>query len=408
MIDVIIISATLNDIIKEMTQNAINTCGGNVYIVETHDKDVKYSNCKMLYFIKDNFSYNKAVNFGISKTKSEYVGFFNNDVIFHDGWITEIIGQMKKYNVFSASPFCKLSHQKTSEEVVKGYEVRKHIAGWGIVVNREVLKQIGKINEDVDFWRSDYVYAEQLKQNNIEHMLCCNSFVTHMDGGSKTLSISKNKKELTLGQYNKKVNIDYKYKFSIVIACTCQLYGNCAGESVEERKELLKRALKSIFKQTYKDYEIILVSDGCDDTVEVFQELHRDGFKCLKIDKQKTWSGQVRQAGINHAVGEYIIYLDSDDYWGKNHLKNIESQLDDEDWVYMNENVWNGQEFKRKDVILQISRSGTSSICHKRKLNVSWLGKNDYAHDWLFIKELMMYKNYKKIKKGEYYIMHLA
>jgi len=175
---------------------------------------------------------------------------------------------------------------------------------------------------------------------------------------------------------------------------------------------LLRRALKSILTQTYKDYEIILVSDGCDKTVDIYRELvsdeNKDYFKCLKIPKQEIFSGQVRQSGIINAVGEWVIYLDSDDYWGENHLKNIESQLIDIDWAYMDENLWNGKEWRRKDVILQMGRAGTSSIVHKRLLKASWTGKNGYAHDFRFIEDLMKYPNYKKIKNGEYYITHLA
>jgi len=408
MIDVVIIAGTKNKDIETMTQNAIDSCGCNVYVVETFDKKVKYKGCKTVYYIKKKFNYNKAVNFGISKTKSQYIGFFNNDVVFEKGWDKEIIKQMKKHGALSASPTCRKSHVKTKKEVIQGYEVRRQVAGWAIVVDRNIFYKIGKINTDVDFWLSDNVYVEQIKQADVKHILVTNSKVLHLDGGSKTLDISTNKRELTQGQYKKKVKIDFKYKFSIVMPSFCGMYGTCAPD----RENLLRRALKSILTQTYKDYEIILVSDGCDKTVDIYRELvsdeNKDYFKCLKIPKQEIFSGQVRQSGIINAVGEWVIYLDSDDYWGENHLKNIESQLIDIDWAYMDENLWNGKEWRRKDVILQMGRAGTSSIVHKRLLKASWTGKNGYAHDFRFIEDLMKYPNYKKIKKGEYYIMHLA
>ena len=160
------------------------------------------------------------------------------------------------------------------------------------------------------------------------------------------------------------------------------------------------------------DYEIILIADGCNDTVKVYQELvnndNKDYFTCLKINKQKYLAGIVRQTGIDIAKGEYIIYLDSDDYYGKNHLKKVAKQLDNKDWVYMND--WQDIDGvkKQKDVRLQISSSGTSSICHKRLLKVSWKGLDGYAHDFNFIKQLMNYSNYKKIFDTEYYIKHIA
>lgn len=71
----------------------------------------------------------------------------------------------------------------------------------------------------------------------------------------------------------------------------------------------LKECIGSIRNQTYKDIEIIVVSDGSpDNTVEVCKEL---GVKC--IEKPNGGLSSARNAGIREATGEWIMCLDADD-----------------------------------------------------------------------------------------------
>ncbi len=402
---VILIAASKNKSLIEITQNAINTAKQDdceVIVVETH-KVIKYQNAKV-YLYKHEFNYNKCLNFGISKTTHEYIALCNNDLEFSLNW-TNIIKTMKQNNILSASSYCPVSMSRSAKMIEYGYEIRRQIAGWMIVINRKILDIIGKLNEDVKFWRSDNIYAEQLKTHNIKHALIRDSVVTHLDNGSNTLQTLDNSEhhEFTHGQYNINPKLEFKYKFSIVIPSYLGMYKNCATN----RKKKLERAIKSIFKQTYTNYEIILVADGCDETVSIYRKYQRKGFKCIKIKKQKYLAGIVRQIGIDNAIGEYIIYLDSDDFYGDNHLKSIAAKLQDYEWVYFDDYV-NANPVYRKNVSLALGSSGTSSICHKRLLTASWKNKDGYAHDFRFIQELMKYKNSAKIKAGEYYICHTA
>ena len=81
------------------------------------------------------------------------------------------------------------------------------------------------------------------------------------------------------------------------------------------RPEKLIRCVESIKHQSYKNYEIIIVDD-CSKTI--FPDLDCE-YQYLK-NKTNRGPGASRNAGLNAAKGEFIAFLDSDDYWLKDFL----------------------------------------------------------------------------------------
>lgn len=83
------------------------------------------------------------------------------------------------------------------------------------------------------------------------------------------------------------------------------------------RREMLKEAINSILMQTYKNYEIIIIDDCSTDGTEqmlnhAFGELKE--IKYTKVPNSKD-AGKNRNIGYNLAQGEYIIFLDDDDFY---------------------------------------------------------------------------------------------
>lgn len=78
----------------------------------------------------------------------------------------------------------------------------------------------------------------------------------------------------------------------------------------------LERCVMSLLRQTYKNLEIILVDDGSkDESGALCDELAtRDG-RIRVIHKENKGVSEARNTGIDNATGEYIIFVDSDDYW---------------------------------------------------------------------------------------------
>ena len=86
-------------------------------------------------------------------------------------------------------------------------------------------------------------------------------------------------------------------------------------------EEYLPQCVKSIVRQTYKNFEIILVDDGANDkSGEICDQFAKKDERIRVIHKQNGGLSSARNAGIKKAVGKYIIFVDSDDYWSNNSM----------------------------------------------------------------------------------------
>nr|WP_303998253.1 glycosyltransferase [Ruminococcus bromii] len=80
-------------------------------------------------------------------------------------------------------------------------------------------------------------------------------------------------------------------------------------------RKYLPRCIESILAQTYKNLEIILISDGSTDgTDEVIREYAKKDSRIIPIFKQNSGVSDTRNRGLDIATGDYIGFVDGDDY----------------------------------------------------------------------------------------------
>lgn len=80
-------------------------------------------------------------------------------------------------------------------------------------------------------------------------------------------------------------------------------------------RKYLPRCIESILAQTYKNLEIILISDGStDSTDEVIREYAKKDSRIIPIFKQNSGVSDTRNRGLDIATGDYIGFVDGDDY----------------------------------------------------------------------------------------------
>ena len=89
-------------------------------------------------------------------------------------------------------------------------------------------------------------------------------------------------------------------------------------------EQYIKECLESLKKQTYQDFEVIIVNDGTkDNSMEIVKE-----YPYKVINQTNQGLSIARNTGVKHAKGEYIIFLDSDDYLEPNTMLKIFEVLD--------------------------------------------------------------------------------
>ncbi|HEM5303194.1 TPA: glycosyltransferase family 2 protein, partial [Streptococcus suis] len=84
---------------------------------------------------------------------------------------------------------------------------------------------------------------------------------------------------------------------------------------VYQVEKYLKRCIDSVLAQKFIDYEIILVDDGSTDSSPAICDAYSAEYPHISvIHKENGGLSDARNVGIKHAAGEYIFFLDSDDW----------------------------------------------------------------------------------------------
>jgi glycosyltransferase involved in cell wall biosynthesis len=91
---------------------------------------------------------------------------------------------------------------------------------------------------------------------------------------------------------------------------------------------LIGEALDSVFSQSYRDFEVIVVNDGSPDTPDLERVLRPYQERIVYLTQQNRRACGARNNGISHAKGEYLAFLDSDDSWTPGYLQSQIEQLE--------------------------------------------------------------------------------
>ena len=92
------------------------------------------------------------------------------------------------------------------------------------------------------------------------------------------------------------------------------------------RASFIAKTILSVLNQTYENFELILVDDGStDNTEEIVNSIKDERIKYFKIPNSER--GAARNFGMGKSKGDYITFLDSDDYFYVSYLKNARESL---------------------------------------------------------------------------------
>lgn len=96
-------------------------------------------------------------------------------------------------------------------------------------------------------------------------------------------------------------------------------------------EKYIRRCIESILQQTYKEWELILVDDGSKDNSYNICKEYVANYKNIAVIKQKNnGANKARQQGWLQAKGEWVTFIDSDDYIPENALERLISKSNEE------------------------------------------------------------------------------
>lgn len=213
------------------------------------------------------------------------------------------------------------------------------------------------------------------------------------------------------------------------------------------------RAVNSFIHQSYKNAELIIISDGCIDTNEQYERhfKHYTNIRLFKTEKSESlWPGSRRQLGINVATGEWIAYLDTDDMFHPDHLSNLVSYINPDVSLILNNSeckafahfpkrnqiekwgevivmtkerqmfkidrfielnqlsyIKQGGDYMTYKIDLNTRKYSSSKLFHIRDIPVQWEDRNARGEDIIFGEKLMQELPHIEIESPTYIVCHI-
>lgn len=181
VVDVVILSKCTDRRSMLMTQTAIDSCyistNGltvNIIVVENGDR-IRYAHATTIHK-PGKFNYNAFANEAAALGSAEWIMVANNDLIFRDGWLHNLIAA--NHDIVSPHE-PNDARQKGIIKNEEGDVCGRHLSGWCFMIRRKLWEDIGRFDTDVDFWCSDDVVIEQVKAKGVLPMLVKDAIVEH-------------------------------------------------------------------------------------------------------------------------------------------------------------------------------------------------------------------------------------
>ena len=152
-------------------------------------------------------------------------------------------------------------------------------------------------------------------------------------------------------------------------------------------EKYLERCINSIINQTYSNIEILLIDDGSTDSSPTICDNYQKKDNRIKvIHKQNGGLSDARNKGIEIATGEYLIFIDSDDYIEKNMVE-----------VLYNDLIKNNADISICDYIKEYSDKKEIDNFDKKYFVISGNDKYNYLYNEYSIRTIVAWnKIYKK------------
>jgi len=276
----------------------------------------------------ENIGLTKSLNKGIKYTKGEYIARMDADDISLPHRFETQIGFLEKNKDYAliGSSFYQVNEEgKTvfwtrvlteDSEIRRGLKNQNWFGHGSVLIRKSAFIECKGYNEefecaqDYDLWLR---ISEKFKIANTEEPLYCWRFAVD------NITITKKKKQI----YYKELAITMAEIRNTLVSVIIPTYN---------RPEMLAEALASVFSQTHKIYEIIVVNDAGEDVKDVISAFNANNVITYICHSTNKGLASSRNSGLEIAKGKYIAYLDDDDIFYPDHLETLITFLEASDY----------------------------------------------------------------------------
>lgn len=202
LVDVVILSNATSAHLRRMTQQTIDTClaGANtmpVRVIVLEQQPVRYQHAETVH-APGEFGYNAFANRGARLGSAEWIMIANNDLIFEDGWLHQLVAAGHPL-VSPLNPGDRRQLDLDGNET--GRTNGRHLSGWCFMIRRDLWTRIGGFDERLRFWCCDDAVLEQCVAAGVDPMIVPAARVRHLVSATLRSSTSSTDRDaLTWGQ----------------------------------------------------------------------------------------------------------------------------------------------------------------------------------------------------------------
>ena len=165
-------------------------------------------------------------------------------------------------------------------------------------------------------------------------------------------------------------------------------------------EKYIKKCLESIMSQTYNNYEVIIINDGSPDNSEkIIKDYIKDKENFHYYKKENGGLSDARNYGLQYITGEYLIFIDSDDYIENKLLEKLHKKIEEQSYDIIRYELKEvNEDYEIIDIPQRLNIKNTNkynilkSIFKSKYIEPAWL----YAYKTSFWK-----KNKFKYAKGK-------
>jgi len=390
-------------------------------------KQIKQNPAIRVYNHPEEFNFSRFCNLGAKYSKNNILCFLNNDAFVEIDWLNNMVEELAKPKVgvvgakllfqdgtiqhagIEIDKQCNCKHSYIGKpgghpQANETKEVQA-VTGACFMTRHDLFDKLGCFSIQYKMESSDVDYslkAEDVGYKTIyahkavaKHITCA----TRSRSGDERLIDDRN---MFKSKWCDKLS--NKPDKSVLINTNNLLINNGSSDTSSDTPlisiiiptyncgKYFPDLISSIYNQTYKHFEIIIVNDGStDDTENILKELYADGYKFKVINCNKHTNANIaREKGYEKSKGDYLLFSDADSEWDPQMLEKMAGVLKDNPKI-----SYAYSDYKRKGIINDTFKTINFNASYLKKSNyismMSLIRKKDFpgldpyiqrAQDW--------------------------